>query len=116
MAKTLASSSDKPRRLKFTKPDPARPKDPSPAEARAIRAGKGERFKIPPRDRSRLPDGARFEASYDATAIVWTGTLTVPGPDGSPPIEVTESAGAVFTLLGVLDLKYRAKAGNAVIP
>ncbi len=111
---TLPQPSDKPRRLKFSQPDPTRPKHPTPAEARAIRAGKGEKFKAQPRDRSRLPDGARFEASYDASAVLWTGSLTVPVPDGAPPITVTESAGAVFTLLGVLDLKYRAKVGKVL--
>src|SRR5262249_33427249 len=32
----------------------------------------------------RLPDGSRFEVSYDAAKERWTGSLTVPTPGGEP--------------------------------
>lgn len=50
----------------------------------------------------RLPDGAEFRVSYDATAVRWTGTLTTPvtGP-------FVASATAVFKLLRELDRLYR---------
>ena len=32
----------------------------------------------------RLPDGSRFEISYDAAKEQWSGTLTVPTPGGAP--------------------------------
>lgn len=50
----------------------------------------------------RLPDGSAFAVSFDATAVRWSGTLTVPG---HPPF--TADHHAVFKLLGRLDVMFR---------
>jgi hypothetical protein len=49
----------------------------------------------------RLPDGSRFEASYDAAEVLWTGTLTIEG------VTFTEKRHSVFTLMHQLDVQYR---------
>lgn len=49
----------------------------------------------------RLPDGAKFEVTYDAAQTRLTGTLTI----GEKVF--TDSAGAVFKLLRKLDRQYR---------
>lgn len=54
----------------------------------------------------RLPDGSRFEVVYDGTKQQWTGTLTVPGPDGTSAT-FTGSGSGLFPLLSNLDVKYR---------
>jgi len=114
-----------PRRLKFSQPDPeprsssrarrpprdpSKPKGPSPEEAQAAakiaRAARGERFKVPPWERPRLPHGARFELDYDAEAIRWSGTLTAGG------ITVAGDSGSVMNLMSALDEKYRFKAAS----
>lgn len=63
----------------------------------------------------RLPDGARFGATYDATQVQWTGTLTVDG------LTFERSASSLNKLLHRLDDVYRATkptedAAVAVIP
>ena len=50
----------------------------------------------------RLPDGARFGATYDATQVQWTGTLTVDG------LTFERSASSLNKLLHRLDDVYRA--------
>jgi hypothetical protein len=55
----------------------------------------------------RLPDGSRFEVQYDAAQEQWSGSLTVPGPDGEPAT-FTGSGSALFPLLSSLDRQYRA--------
>ena len=55
----------------------------------------------------RLPDGSRFEVSYDAATERWTGTLTVPTPDGAPAT-FSRSGSGLFRLLIGLDSQYRA--------
>jgi len=57
--------------------------------------------------KGRLPDGARFEMSYDAAARTWSGTLTVAGR------EYSGSARGVFRLLVRLDDLYRAAMCSA---
>lgn len=49
----------------------------------------------------RLPDGAKFEVTYDAAKVKWNGTLTI----GDQVF--TGSFGALFTLLNRLDQQYR---------
>lgn len=49
----------------------------------------------------RLPDGARFVATYDATQVQWTGSLTI---DGMP---FERSASSLNKLLHKLDDMYR---------
>jgi len=56
---------------------------------------------------SRLPDGSQFEVRYDATKEQWTGTLTIPSPEGVPAL-FTGSCSGLFRLLGNLDKLYRA--------
>lgn len=57
--------------------------------------------------RGRLPDGSRFEVVYDAAREQWSGTLTVPTPEGAPAV-FTGSGSGLFPLLSSLDKKYRA--------
>jgi hypothetical protein len=54
----------------------------------------------------RLPDGARFTATYDATQVQWTGTLTVEGAT------YERSGGSLNKLLHRLDDVYRAATLN----
>lgn len=49
----------------------------------------------------RLPDGACFAATYDATAVQWTGTLTVDG------VTFERSGSSLNKLLHKLDDVYR---------
>jgi hypothetical protein len=49
----------------------------------------------------RLPDGAKFDVTYDAARTLWTGTLTIGGQ------VFTGEATAVFGLLRHLDRRYR---------
>jgi hypothetical protein len=55
----------------------------------------------------RLPDGSRFEVAYDAASRAWSGTLTVPNPEG-PPLTFAGSMSGLFPLLAHLDSQYRA--------
>lgn len=52
---------------------------------------------------ARLPHGSRFDVTYDAGSMSWTGSLIVPGC----PV-FTSTAGGVFKLLSRLDRLYRA--------
>jgi hypothetical protein len=61
-------------------------------------AAPAEKQRTPPR----LPDGSRFDVGYDATAVRWIGTLTIPGV----PV-FTAGAGGVYGLLAALDRQYR---------
>lgn len=104
----LSSPADKPqvRRLNFRKPDPKRSAEEHDAEqakkARELRAQKPEPFPFTPKQRPRLPDGARFETDYSATDFRWTGKLIVEG-------EIFEhQSNSVMMLLGKLDAIYRA--------
>lgn len=56
----------------------------------------------------RLPDGARFAATYDATAVQWTGTLIVEGAT------FERRASSLNKLLYKLDDVYRASLPAAV--
>ncbi|HSX22311.1 MAG TPA: hypothetical protein VLE97_06000 [Gaiellaceae bacterium] len=49
----------------------------------------------------RLPDGARFAATYDASAVQWTGTLTVDG------VTFERQGSSLSKLLHKLDDVYR---------
>ena len=57
----------------------------------------------------RLPDGARFAATYDATQVQWTGTLTIDG------LTFERSASSLNKLLHRLDDVYRAATPAAVV-
>lgn len=59
----------------------------------------------------RLPHGARFELDYDSASQTWSGTLTIPTPDGKPSV-VTGNASGVFQLLSKLDGQYREIEGK----
>jgi len=63
--------------------------------------------KAPGRQTGRLPDGSRFEVSYDAAKQRWSGSLTVTIPEGEPST-FTGSASGLFPLLTSLDRQYRA--------
>jgi len=60
-----------------------------------------------PQLKGRLPDGARFEVTFDAAKGQWSGTLTIPVPGGQPAV-FTGSGSGLFPLLGRLDEQYRA--------
>lgn len=55
----------------------------------------------------RLPDGAKFDVSYDAGKTQWAGTLTI----GDQVF--TATAGGVFKLLERLDRQYRESGAAA---
>ena len=57
----------------------------------------------------RLPDGARFAATYDATQVQWAGTLTVEG------LTFERSASSLNKLLHRLDDVYRAAMSAAAV-
>ena len=65
------------------------------------------RGKAPRPQPGRLPDGSRFEVSYDAAKEQWSGTLTVPTPSGAPAT-FSGSGSGLFPLLTSLDKQYRA--------
>lgn len=56
----------------------------------------------------RLPDGAHFAATYDATQVQWTGTLTIEG------VAFKRGASNLNKLLHRLDDDYRAWASVQV--
>ena len=85
----------------MTKPIP----DEITEEARKKRLKMPERMLRPPHKRSRLPNGAHLEATYDATEARWTGSLRV------GDIVAEADCGGIMTLLSVLDLKLRTKLG-----
>jgi hypothetical protein len=60
----------------------------------------------------RLPHGACFEMNYDSASQTWSGTLTIPKPDGKPSV-VTDKASGVFRLLSKLDSQYREIEGKS---
>ena len=67
---------------------------------------------------ARLPHGATFHLVYDADAVKWAGTLTIPAPGSGIFKESVVSAddGAVFALLQRLDRKFRGlPPGEAVV-
>ena len=55
--------------------------------------------------------GARFEMDYDSASQTWSGTLTIPTPDGKPRV-LTDKASGVFGLLSKLDGPYRQIEGK----
>ena len=57
----------------------------------------------------RLPDGARFVATYDATQVQWTGTLIVEG------LTFERSASSLNKLLHKLDDVYRTTPSTVAI-
>src|SRR5262249_21758631 len=59
----------------------------------------------------RLPHGARFELEYDSASQTWSGTLTIPTPDGKPSV-LTDKASGVVGLLHNPARKSRAMAGK----
>ena len=63
--------------------------------------------------------GATFHVVYDAEALKWSGTLTIPAPGSGIFKESVVSAddGAVFALLQRLDRKFRGveEAPDAVV-
>ena len=63
--------------------------------------------KAPRPQAGRLPDGSRFEVSYDAAKEQWSGILTVPTPGGASAT-FRGSGSGLFPLLTSLDRQYRA--------
>lgn len=54
----------------------------------------------------RLPDGARFDVTYDAATQTWSGTLVIGA------LTLTASKSGVFKLLQELDRQYREAQGQ----
>ena len=79
------------------------------AEKEQRRAGDDQRAEGKPRGQQsgRLPDGSRFEVTYDASKEQWAGSLTVPTPGGEPATFAGSGSG-LFPLLAELDRLYRA--------
>src|SRR5207248_4405792 len=57
--------------------------------------------KAPRPQPGRLPDGSQFEVRYDAGKEQWSGTLTVPTPQGAP-LSFSGSGSGLFPLLASL--------------
>jgi hypothetical protein len=81
-------------------------------EQEAARKRREEKAARPPRPKprlGRLPNGSTFHVVYDAEAVRWCGTLTIPAPRSGIFKESVVSAddGALFALLQRLDRKYR---------
>jgi hypothetical protein len=77
--------------------------------ARKRREEKASREPRPKPRLGRLPHGATFHVVYDAEAVKWSGTLTIPAPGSGIFRETVVSAddGALFALLQRLDRKFR---------
>jgi hypothetical protein len=93
------------------------------AEQESARTRREEKEAREPRPRprlGRLPHGSTFHVVYDAEAVKWSGTLTVPAPGSGIFKESVVSAddGAVFALLQRLDRKFRGveEEGDAELP
>jgi hypothetical protein len=85
------------------------------AEQEAARQRREEKEARPPRPKprlSRLPHGATFHVVYDAEAVKWSGTLTVPNRGIYQGAVVTADDSALFTLLQLLDRKFRGLAAE----
>ena len=61
----------------------------------------------------RLPEGSRFDVKYDASSVMWSGSLSIPlseeetAKKGIEAILFSDSRSGVFQLLGSLDRMYR---------
>lgn len=87
---------------KLGKPAAAQP--PPPAKPKFKESKTPFEFK-----RGRLPDGARFDVTYNAAKQEWTGLLYLPPATEGENGKVFEaSKSAVFKLLATLDDLYRA--------
>jgi hypothetical protein len=77
--------------------------------ARLRREEKAARTLRPRPRLSRLPHGSTFHVIYDAEAVRWSGTLTIPAPRSGIFKESVVSAddSALFALLQRLDRKFR---------
>lgn len=60
------------------------------------------------REGNRLPDGAVFSATYDATRKRWSGTLTINGQ------VFQDERNGVFGLMAMLDRQYRRSLAPVV--
>lgn len=70
------------------------------AKREAKKKARENRWNVP-----RLPDGATFHVSYDASSLRWSGSLFIPGCP-----EFSNDSSAVFKLLRKLDTQYRVWA------
>lgn len=79
------------------------------AEVTAAVERRANRKKGPPPSshKPRLPDGSTFAATYDATAVRWTGALTIDGAT------FEQSGNSLRRLLHKLDDEYRAALRSA---
>jgi hypothetical protein len=90
---------------------PPKEKPPKPAKAKPPETVQ-KAPKPPPEHPPRLPMGATFNVTYDATAVLWSGCLRV--PVGEQTLDFLDSASGVFRLLSKLDRLWRSSdAGRA---
>ena len=107
----MSSNLDRMRKAIADKPKAAVPSFvPPPAKKRKV-----DTFSARAKDRvmggkGRLPGGARFDVTYDATSRTWGGLLYLPPAAEGTTGKVFEAAGVsgVFGLLEHLDDLYRA--------
>lgn len=83
-------------------PPPSPPPQPKAQKKRKPPRVVDQRLDMEMPTHGRLPDGSKFEATYDHTSRRWTGTLTL-----TSGVVFTEGSGAVMKLLKKLDAKYR---------
>lgn len=81
---------------------PKDPKDIKPPQAPDPNSKRSQRKAFGKAGGQRLPHGSRFEVTYDAEAVQWSGTFTVPGYG-----QFGGRAGGVFGLLSKLDIFFR---------
>lgn len=76
--------------------------------ARLRRLQQPRKERPPAQTPSRLPNGSRYDVSFDAAKEAWSGTLTIPAATpAETPLLFSGSASAVVKLLSRLDAMYR---------
>jgi hypothetical protein len=89
------------------------------AEQEAARKRREEKAARQPRPKprlGRLPHGSTFHVVYDAEAVKWSGTLTVPQGGIYNASVTTGEDSAVFALLMKLDRAYRKLPSEDAAP
>lgn len=101
---TVVPPAPKPEKAVSVPAKPPKNKPPKPPKAKAAEPVQRP-VKPPPEHPPRLPDGSTFTVRYDATAVMWSGTLGVPLNGRTLVFE--EQASGVFRVLRLLDEQWR---------